>query len=203
MKEIYIFRHGETDWNREGRMQGHADIPLNETGRNQALVLQTYFAKHPVEVFLCSDLGRAMETAEIARGALSAPIVMDPRQRETDLGDAEGLTRAELSKLGETNGWAQWASFPDNWNFRFPNGETKQQHLDRIRDGLIDFLKRTPFTKIGLSSHGGSMRRLLHSLRPEVTEPIDVGNCFLYKLDFDLQRGLWVDDLNPLTHDEN
>ena len=71
-------------------MQGHADIPLNETGRQQALVLRDYFAKHPVEVILCSDLGRAKETAEIARGSLRIPIVYDHRQRETLLGVAEG-----------------------------------------------------------------------------------------------------------------
>lgn len=202
MKEIYVFRHGETDWNKAGRMQGHADIPLNETGRAQALVLQKYFAKHPVEVFLCSDLGRAMETAEIARGVLSAPIVLDVRQRETHLGDAEGLTREELAADIAPSAWEQWAAFPDNWNFSFPNGETKRQHLDRIREGLIDFLERTPYTKIGLSSHGGSMRRLLHSLRPDVTEPIVVGNCYLYKLDWSKDRGLWVDDLNPLLHED-
>ena len=178
MKEVFIFRHGETDWNKEGRMQGHADVPLNETGRAQALVLQSYFAKHPVEVFLCSDLGRAMETAEIARGTLNAAFVIDPRQRETHLGDAEGLTRSELSSIIDADAWGQWASFPD-------------------------FLERTPYTKIGFSSHGGSMRRLLHSLRPDVTAPIHVGNCFLYKLNFDSQRGLWIENINPLTHAEN
>ncbi len=202
MKEIYVFRHGETDWNKIGRMQGHANIPLNQTGRTQALVLQKYFARHPVEVFLCSDLGRSLETAEIARGNLTSPIVVDPRQRETQLGDAEGLTRDELASEVHADAWAQWSAFPDNWNFSFPNGETKSQHLERIQEGLIDFLNRTPFHKIGFSSHGGSMRRLLHSLRPDVAEPINVGNCFLYKLDFDPARGLWIEDLNPLSHED-
>lgn len=199
MKEIYVFRHGETDWNKAGRMQGHADIPLNETGRQQAVVLREYFAKHPVEVFLCSDLGRAMETAEIARGALDVPIVHDARQRETHLGSVEGRTREEIAS-SHGDAFEKWVSFPDDWSFGFPGGETKQQHLDRVKGALIDFLSKTPYAKIGLSSHGGSMRRLLHSLRPDVLEPINVGNCFLYKLDYTHERGLWVDDLNPLSH---
>ncbi len=199
MKEIYVFRHGETDWNRAGRMQGHANIPLNSTGRTQALVLQNYFEKHPVEVFLCSDLGRSLETAEIARGILDVPIVIDPRQRETNLGDAEGRTREEIAdNLG--NSFDRWTTFPDDWGFGFPNGETKQQHLDRVHAGLIDFLSKSPYTRVGFSSHGGSMRRLLHSLRPDVLEPINVGNCYLYKLDYSPERGLWVEDLDALGH---
>jgi broad specificity phosphatase PhoE len=206
MKEIYVFRHGETDWNKAGRMQGHADIPLNETGREQALVLQDYFAKHPIEVILCSDLGRAQETARIARGSLQIPIVIDPRQRETKLGDAEGLTREQIATQMHPDIWHKWHTFPEHWDHRFPNGESKKEHLERIRGGLLDFLAKTSYTKIGLSSHGGSMRRLLHSLRPDVTEPIVVGNCYLYKLDYDPARGpgqeLWVEDVNPLLHQQ-
>lgn len=200
MKEIFVFRHGETDWNRAGRLQGHADIPLNETGRQQATVLRDYFAAHPIEAILCSDLGRARETAEIARGQLAIPIIIDASQRETKLGHAEGLTREEITKTMPPEIWQKWHTFPEHWDHRFPGGESKREHLDRIRSGLLKFLETTDFKKIGLSSHGGAMRRLLHSLRPDVTEPINVGNCFLYKLDYSPARGLWVDDLNPLTH---
>jgi broad specificity phosphatase PhoE len=204
MKQIYVFRHGETDWNRAGRMQGHADIPLNETGRAQALVLQNYFSQHPIEIILSSDLGRARETAEIARGTLNIPIVIDSSQRETKLGDAEGLTREEIESQFDPEIWGHWKSFPDHWDHRFPNGESKREHLDRLRGGLLAFLSKTPYSRIGLSSHGGAMRRLLHSLRSDVTAPFNVGNCYLYKLDYSPARGpgreLWVDDINPLLH---
>jgi broad specificity phosphatase PhoE len=204
MKEIYVFRHGETDWNKVGRMQGHTDIPLNETGRRQALVLQAYFAKHPIEAILCSDLGRAQETAKIARGSLNIPIIVDPRQRETKLGDAEGLTREEVQQSLHPDIWQRWHTFPEIWDHRFPNGESKREHLDRVQGALLDFLSKTPYAKIGVSSHGGSMRRLLHALRPDVTEPVVVGNCYLFKLDYSPARGrgkeLWVEDVNPLLH---
>lgn len=206
MKEIYVFRHGETDWNKVGRMQGHADIPLNETGRAQALVLQNYFQLHPVDIILSSDLARARETAEIARGSLPIQIVIDSSQRETMLGDAEGLTRKEIASRVHSDIWHKWHTFPEHWDHRFPNGESKNEHLARIRTGLLTFLARTPHARIGLSSHGGAMRRLLHSLRPDVTEPIVVGNCYLYKIDYSPQRGggreLWIEDVNPLLHPE-
>lgn len=204
MKEIFVFRHGETDWNKAGLMQGHTDIPLNETGRRQALVLQEYFAKHPIDVILCSDLGRARETAEIARGRLNIPIIVDPRQRETKLGDAEGLTREQVASRMHPDIWHQWHTFPENWDHRFPNGESKREHLQRVQSALLDFLSKTPYTKIGLSSHGGSMRRLLHALKPDISEPVSVGNCSLYKLNYNPSRGqgkeLWVEDANPLLH---
>jgi broad specificity phosphatase PhoE len=206
VKEIFIFRHGETDWNKEGRLQGHADIPLNENGRQQAQVLQDYFRDHPIEVILCSDLGRAKETAEIARGQLQIPIIVDSRQRETKLGDAEGLTRAEIATQFHPEVWHRWHTFPEHWDHRFPNGESKREHLDRIKNGLVDFLSKTPFTKVGLSTHGGSTRRLLHSLRPDLKEPISVGNCYLFKINYSPSRGpgneLWVDDLTPLLHEK-
>jgi probable phosphoglycerate mutase len=200
MKEIFVFRHGETDWNRDGRMQGHIDIPLNETGRSQALTLQTFFAHKPIEVILCSDLGRAQETAKIARGTLDISIIIDSRQRETNLGEAEGLTREQVQTEFHPDVWQNWHSFPEQWDHRFPKGESKREHLNRVHGGLLDFLSKTPHTKIGVSSHGGSMRRLLHALRPDVSEPVVVGNCTLFKLDYSPARGLWVEDLNPLLH---
>ena len=200
MKEIFIFRHGETDWNRDGRMQGHIDIPLNETGRTQALALQKFFERHPIEVILSSDLGRAQETAKIARGALEIPIVTDARQRETNLGQAEGLTREAAQAKFHPSIWQNWHSFPESWDHRFPGGESKRENLDRVHGSLLDFLSKTPFAKIGVSSHGGSMRRLLHALRPDILEPVMVGNCFLFKLDYSPARGLWVEDINPLLH---
>ncbi len=177
---------------------------MNATGRAQALELQNYFREHPIEIIFSSDLGRALETAEIARGALRISIVTDASQRETKLGVAEGLTRDEIIKQFNPEIWDKWHTFPEHWDHRFPDGESKQAHLDRLRSGLLEFLLKTPHTRIGLSSHGGAMRRLLHWLRPDLTEPIVVGNCSLYKLHYSPERGpgreLWVDDVNPLLH---
>lgn len=97
---IYLLRHGETDWNRQGRIQGHTDIPLNENGKKQ--IAQTTAGLAGIcpnmDVILCSPLSRAKESAEIAAGQLHYPkdkIVEEPLLIERSFGEAEGLTAAE------------------------------------------------------------------------------------------------------------
>ena len=192
---LHIFRHGETDWNRDGRMQGGTDIPLNETGRAQALELRKYFAKNPVEVFLSSDLSRAHETAKIAAGSNPVPIVLDPRLRETNLGDAEGLTQEQfIDKFGAA-ALEHWRHFPDHPDARFPNGETKVEHLSRVRAALEDFLSKTNHRHIGIATHGGSMRRLIHHWRDDLPSPVMVANCAVYRVEYDPVSGLWTIDI--------
>lgn len=185
MKTLYLFRHGETDWNRDGRMQGGTDVPLNENGRRQALRLREFFDSNPVEIFLSSDLSRARQTAEIAAGDCGAPIVVDARLRETNLGDAEGLTTAEFVARFGPEVMKEWRRFPDRPEARFPNGETKVEHLARTLAALNEFLRATPHARIGISTHGGSLRRLIHHLCPgDVVEPVMVGNCTAYRASY-------------------
>lgn len=192
MKTLYAFRHGETDWNKEYRFQGRVDIPLNETGRKQALRLQRFFKDHPVEAVLCSDLSRAIETAKIAMGGREVPFVIEPRIRETNLGDVEGMTHDEIQEKFGVDVLENWRSIhPDTWNTRFPNGETKSEHLSRILAGLNDFVQTTDYETIAVSTHGGSLRRVLHHLHPELTEAVMVGNCVLYEMKFDQEKGLF------------
>jgi broad specificity phosphatase PhoE len=186
MRTLFIFRHGETDWNKAGRFQGRVDIPLNETGRAQAKKLREFFVANPVDVFLSSDLERARETAEIAAGGAGVPIVLDARLRETNLGDAEGLTQDEvIAKFGKEalEGWRSLDK--DHRDFRFPNGETKLEHLARVFEGVDEFLRTTNYKRIGVASHGGAMRRLIHHFAPHLTEPVLVTNCALYRIDYD------------------
>lgn len=91
---LLLARHGETDWNRERRWQGHADPPLNETGRQQARTLAADAAG--VEAVYASDLARARETAEIVAAALGVPLQLDPRLREADVEDLTGRSVTEV-----------------------------------------------------------------------------------------------------------
>lgn len=198
IKTVYVFRHGETDWNKEYRFQGRVDIPLNETGKKQALRLRKFFEANPIDVVLSSDLGRALETARIAIGDRAIPIVIDPRIRETNLGDVEGMTHAEITAKFGDGVLANWRSItPDSWHSRFPNGESKAEHLARILEGLTEFLNHTSYRRIAISTHGGSLRRLLYHLNPTLTEDIMVGNCHLYEMKFDTERGLHDVNLEP------
>jgi probable phosphoglycerate mutase len=202
IKTIIIFRHGETDWNRDGRMQGGVDIPLNQVGREQALRLYEFFKANPVEVILSSDLARARETAEIAVGKLGIPIVLESRLRETQLGEAEGLTIDEfVERFGEEllSQWREVGS--QGMHVRFPKGESKAEHLARVVEGLSEFLHKTPHSRIGVATHGGAMRRIIHHILPELEHAVMVGNCVAYKMTYDIQTKLFELDPKPVCGD--
>ena len=205
-RTLYIFRHGETDWNLEGRMQGGTDIPLNANGRLQAESLRLFFEIHPVEAFITSDLRRANETALIAIHHLNLPLIVEPRIRETNLGVAEGLTRPELLlKLGD-QAWTSWSSM-DQPDFRFPGGESKHEHMMRFRAGIEEVLSKSSASRFGVATHGGAMRRFIHYVRPELAEPMMIPNCTVFKFtavprqNSDEGTGLfaWTMELNPQT----
>lgn len=199
IKTLYIFRHGETDWNREGRMQGGTDIALNDLGRAQARILTDFFARNPVDVFLSSDLSRARETAHIARGSAETPILTDPRLRETNLGHAEGLTVAEVEARFGKDVLEKWRNVGHQYeNFSFPGGESRVQHLARVLEGLEEFLLSTTHRRIGVASHGGAMRRLIHHMAPDLQNPVMVGNCVTYHVRFDPISKFWEIDLEPV-----
>src|SRR5688572_30474192 len=98
MTTILLIRHGETEWNRNGRWQGHADIPLSQAGREQAqalaqrLVSEGAFFDH----LYASDLCRAFETAQVVGRALNIPVHPFSPLREINVGSWSGLTRAEI-----------------------------------------------------------------------------------------------------------
>lgn len=88
--KIYLFRHGETNWNKERRLQGQSDIPLNEFGRELAVKTARALAEVPFDRAFCSPLGRAVETANIILGEREVPLVTDRRLMEINFGDFEG-----------------------------------------------------------------------------------------------------------------
>jgi broad specificity phosphatase PhoE len=105
---VFLTRHGETDWNLEGRWQGHTDIPLNERGRVQALAVAEALRDAGLAGVVSSDLSRARETAQIVSASLGMEIAyLDPELRERTFGVFEGLTRGECERLhGEA--WRAW-----------------------------------------------------------------------------------------------
>ena len=142
--DIYLLRHGETDWSRDGRLQGQLDSPLTESGRRQARQLGALLAVHltGTETPLgcqVSPLGRAQETANLIRaeaGRLLAPEpVTEPRLTEIGFGDWEGLTFDEIE--------ADWEDLIDqyddlDWLFDAPNGEGYERALARVQSWLDD-----------------------------------------------------------------
>lgn len=98
-----LLRHGQTDWNIDLRLQGSSDIPLNETGRNQAAVAGATFSREDWDVIIASPLSRARDTAQIVAQQLNMPVVIVPELVERSFGVAEGFSHSEWRKMYEAN----------------------------------------------------------------------------------------------------
>lgn len=184
--QLLVFRHGETDWNLNKKFQGHTNIPLNQKGKDQALCLQEKLASITLDACLCSDLDRARETAHIALAKHQIPYLFSSALRETHLGDVEGQSQVQIiEKYGEDI-LHRWRSVKrEDLSMGFPNGETKQQHLDRIKQYIEATLVANPhFKTVAVSTHGGSLVRLVHASEKAPEQTIVIPNCCLYELSF-------------------
>ena len=160
---LYHVRHGETDWNREGRLQGQFDIPMNETGHAQAArngdALAARLAADGVEpgdlACVASPLGRSMNTMRTVRRKLGlvGAFAVEPRLREVSFGEWSGHTYAELSASG-AKGLVE-ARKRDKWSFRPPGGETYAELAARVGAWLEGVQRDTLAV-----SHGGVLRVL-------------------------------------------
>jgi probable phosphoglycerate mutase len=155
---LLLVRHGETDWNRDGRWQGGSDTRLNELGREQARALAGEL-DGSIDVLYSSDLARASETAEIVAERLGLEVRLDPRLRERSFGSWEGLTSPEIEER-----------FPDahrRWQAGEGPGaddaEPFDAFADRVSGFLTDVLDRHPAESVLIVSHGGSIR-VIHAL---------------------------------------
>lgn len=169
IKNLYLVRHGETDWNRDKRFQGQTDIPLNELGREQAQLLNSKLEELKIEIAVSSNLTRAYETAQIATKNLKIPITQDPRFRETNIGEAEGLTYDELNEKFGLEGLEKWRSYDErDLDFRYPQGESKRELMYRVRTALLDVAQTSSHQNIAIFAHGMVMRALTFAFKQGV-----------------------------------
>ena len=156
MTTIHLARHGETDWNRELRWQGHSNPPLNERGRRQARALADALEGTSLAAVYSSDLRRASETAEIVALRLGLPVSVDPALREIDVGSWEGLTLAEIE--------ARFPEAVDRWERRgahgWDGGETHDQMAARVHDAVHSIAAGHEGEEILVVTHGGPIRAL-------------------------------------------
>ena len=131
---ILLARHGETDWNTEGRYQGQGfDIPLSAAGRSQAQALASRLADFEFTRVVSSPLLRARQTAEIVLGDRSVPLTLDPDLMEIAHGDWEGLLDAEVKERDEARRRA-WRETPHL--VTLPGGESLEQVMARAWSAL-------------------------------------------------------------------
>ena len=159
-KNIYLFRHGETNYNLRRLRQGCGiNAGLNTTGQKQAEALAQSLKDKGIEVIYSSPLQRALETSQIVSLAVHAPVIITEAFTEGNFGDAEGLHEDEVK--------ARWPEIISGWYVKdfemdtgFPGGETKAQIQKRMFNALNSLLE-TPEKTIAVSSHSAALRFLL------------------------------------------
>jgi len=182
LRTLFLFRHGETDWNREGRLQGHTDTPLNQTGLVQAQALSEILRPHRLDAVVSSDLSRARTTAQIVAEALGLPLFTDAGLRETNVGAAEGLLWSDAKTRFGEGLTERWYSDGD---VAFPGGETGTETRIRGLAALQRFAAAQPFRRIGVSTHGAMLRQLMKHALPAGSPPTPVRNTTLFVLRYE------------------
>ena len=150
MKDLFFVRHGQTEWNATGRMQGQRNSDLNDLGRKQADINGRLLADLDIAALFASPLDRTRQTAEIVNQYLSLPVTYDDRIVEWDCGDWSGQLREEVKVK-----WAEeWAAFQaDPYHFRGFNCETYPDMVERATPFLAE-LKALRANRIAIISHG-------------------------------------------------
>lgn len=161
---LFVIRHGQTDWNREGRLQGHADIPLNAKGIEQAQRVAHYLKEKqiPITALYSSDLQRAQQTAHEIAKLYSLHILLSADLREGDFGKLQGLTKQEMiDKYGKLN----YEYLPD-----FLQAEPRHLVVKRIKSFLTRIAQKHKGQHIAIVTHGAALGSLLVSMGHNLEE---------------------------------
>jgi broad specificity phosphatase PhoE len=186
---LYYIRHGETDWNVEGRLQGRCDVPLNARGRVQGVhcgkILRDLFARDgrgsAALDYVSSPLLRARATMELARPALGLAALgyrIEPRLTEISFGQWQGFT---IAQLRERDPQRVAAREHDKWRFVAPDGESYEAVAARMRDWYESLTQDTVVT-----AHGGTARALMATLgiaKPAAAPLLDIAQGVVYVFD--------------------
>ncbi|GAB4544622.1 MAG: histidine phosphatase family protein [Anaerolineae bacterium] len=197
---ISLIRHGETPWNRAGRWQGHAAVPLNEEGLEQARLLGAFLQPRAAEfsAIYTSDLTRAKDTAQAVSERLRLPLIPDRRLREIDVGEWQGLTGDEIR---------EWDSVRfeeiqrDPYGLQRPGGESLNQVAERSIAALREYVVKHAGGHVIVVTHGGTIRTILQHLAVVGEGRIWVDNTSLTVLHhLDAPESWRLDTFNSLEH---
>jgi probable phosphoglycerate mutase len=182
--QLCIVRHGETDWNKSGILQGWLDVPINAQGRSQAAGMARTFANQGFEAIWCSTLVRASETAQILSSALQlSPPRSHDGLKERNFGAIQGIPKNELAELNP----AQLEQIlRRNPAAQFVGGESMDEFADRVLQALADIGDQHPKQKVLVISHGWVLdviTRHIGGLPRDAVLPFKPGNG----------HSLWVD----------
>jgi len=175
LTKMLLVRHGQTLWNHIARYQGHTDIDLSDTGRNQANLLSLRLATVSLQAVYASDLKRALDTARIIAEPHGLDVQALPQLREINFGAWEGLTFQEIK--------ARYPDLANNWHaspgsVRIPDGETFQELMERANSTVTDLAKSHDPGTVAVVTHGGAIRSIICALLG-----IDLNNVFRIRQD--------------------
>lgn len=183
MLTIYLTRHGQTEWNLEGRMQGWGNAELTKEGITDALALGERLSDIPIDVIYSSSSKRAYHTAELIKGNRPIPIVKDDLFREMSFGDWEGRFRHEIEKEYADEFKAFWET---PHLYKRDSGELFSQVLERAVTSFKDLIANHPSGTVLIVSHSIFLRVLISYIK---SLPLDklftqnaIGNTSLTKI---------------------
>lgn len=161
VEKVLLIRHGETDFNREHRLQGVMDIPLNERGRGQAASVALHLRDISIDALYTSHIPRARETAEIISRVIGLQPRIDERLREIEFGLFEGLTFKEVKR--------RFPAAHRNWAtgylaYKAPQGESRQDVQRRMRAAWDDLTAHSDHRTIAVVTHGSAIAIFLGSM---------------------------------------
>ena len=161
--DLILIRHGETAWNRELRFQGHADVPLNDMGHEQARRLGLRLASETaVQHIFSSDLMRAQQTAAPGAQQLSLPVATSAALREQFFGVVEGMRSDEIQSL-HPRAWEEWLEFRED--HAMPEGETPREFHARIIAALGNIASEHRGRHLIVVTHGGVLDMVWRTAR--------------------------------------
>ncbi|HEY5142955.1 MAG TPA: histidine phosphatase family protein [Solirubrobacteraceae bacterium] len=173
MSDLYLARHGQTAYNAEGRFQGWSPVPLDATGRAQALELAVAVRAVAPVTLVCSDIARAHETATIVGGQIGLEPVVDARFAETETGDWTDRTFEEVH-AEDPAGFERFIALDAAWGF--PGGESFAQQAARVQAGLDDWRGRAGAHPVVVVCHGNVIRLALRAAGRAVPERPENGS---------------------------
>ena len=189
--KILLVRHGETDWNVQGKLQGWSDTELNERGKRQALERAERLAGEKIDAVYSSDLQRAAKTAEAIAEKHSLQVIKRRELREIFVGKTEGLTHTEAAEkfpeFAEQNE-------KDRFSTPYPGGESHAMLRDRVKKFLKEIQKKHAKGTIAIAAHNGTNRMIIGELlgmKPEEFMQIESPNNSIWEIDAE-KKTAWL-----------
>ena len=188
--QLIVVRHGETEWNLEGRRQGHLDSPLTAKGIAQSEALAQRLANYSFSSLYSSDLGRAYQTAKLISDTTGHTILVDQRLRERNLGIFQGLKGDEIQQAYPGKLLLHKTGDPD---YIIPQGESSRQQAQRNISCLEEFAQKHTGKVIVIVTHGGVLNALFRHI---LSIPIEAPRRFEFMNAsiniFSCGKGTWM-----------